>query len=185
MNTSSTSAAASACGDSHDSHAAGDRHQALEQRARALAAREAELRPLHAAHLAAYGDGPPYFSAGTAAFWQALDAGRFQLARCGHCGDVHFPPRIVCPDCWAEDADTLIDTPGLGTVVSLTELHVVARELTGLAPLPIALIDLDEGVRVLAWLRDAAGGADPVGRRARLEVERIIGRAWTVARLVP
>jgi hypothetical protein len=150
-------------------------HEEAESAARAIRAREDRIREHLALHRAAWGDGPPYFSEASFAFWQAIKAGRFCLARCGACAHVYFPPRVVCPACWAEDQAQLADTPGHGTLMSYTDVHVVADVLRPLRPLRIAVLDLDEGVRLLTWLRETGTQEVLIGTRCRISVEPIEG----------
>jgi len=165
-------------------HAMPTEHEALENYAENVKAREDAARELLAQHKEVWGEGPPYFSLGTEKFWRALAAGKFYLARCGHCGHVHFPPRVVCPECWAKDASQLQVTSAVGTLITFTDLHVTSPALKSLAPLRLAIVDLDEGVRVLTWLRgNGAEEAEP-GRRCRIVVEEVLGRNWFTARAV-
>lgn len=156
-------------------------HEALEGYANDVKAREDEARELLAQHTELWGDGPPYFSVATHPFWKALAEGKFHLGKCGNCGHVYFPPRVICPQCWAQDAVQLQDTPGVGTLVTFTDLYVTSPALKSLAPLRLAVVDLDEGVRVLTWLRgDGAKEAEP-GRRCRIVVEEVLSRKWFIA----
>jgi uncharacterized OB-fold protein len=159
-------------------------HAALEQHARELRRREDLAREQNTRHRETWGDGPPYFSVATFDFWQQLAHDRFHLARCGKCSHVYFPPRVVCPECWGQDAVQLQETSGLGRLVSFTDLHVTSPTLKSIAPLRMALIDLDEGVRVLTWLRGSAAANASVGQGCRIAVEEVLGRKWFVATLV-
>ncbi|VFR45335.1 hypothetical protein BER2_4336 [plant metagenome] len=69
----------------------------------------------------------------------------------------------------------------MGTLVTFTDLYVTSPALKSLAPLRLAVVDLDEGVRVLTWLRgDGAKEAEP-GRRCRIVVEEVLSRKWFIA----
>lgn len=159
-------------------------HEALEQYARDMRASEDLAREQAAQHKEAWGDGPPYFSVATFGFWQDLAKGRFRLARCSSCSHVYFPPRVVCPLCWAQDAVEPQETEALGRVVTFTDLHVTSPALKPIAPVRMAIVDLDEGVRVLTWLRGPGTQEAQPGQRCRIVVEEVIGRAWFVANLV-
>jgi uncharacterized OB-fold protein len=89
-------------------------------------------------------------------YWDGARAHRLMLQRCATCARAIFYPRSVCPHCGSTDLDWF-EASGTGTVHSFT----VARRPAGPAfadavPLVIALVDLDEGVRMLSNVR-----ADP------------------------
>ena len=159
-------------------------HEGLERYAKAVLEQETRAREDLARHKEIWGEGPPYFSVATHEFWRELAQNKFHLARCGSCHHVYFPPRVVCPECWAQDAVALQETSGLGTLVSFTDLHVTSPVLKPLAPIRIALVDFREGVRVLTWLRGAGADHAEVGRTCRIVVEEVLGRKWFVANLV-
>jgi len=67
-------------------------------------------------------------------------------ARCRACGDVSFPPRAYCPECWAEAE--IIALPTAGTLYTFTTVHAGGR------PLVLGYADFGE-VRVLGQLTGA------------------------------
>ena len=69
-------------------------------------------------------------------------------ARCRACGDVSFPPRPYCPECWAE-AET-VALPTAGTLYTFTTVQTADR-----APLVLGYADFGD-VRVLGPLTGAA-----------------------------
>ena len=77
--------------------------------------------------------------------------------RCS-CGAAVHPPRLLCPVDGSRDL-RWVQSAGLGTVYSATTVH--AREGSH----GLCLVDLDEGVRVMA------AGAPPIGSRVTLHVE--------------
>ena len=98
---------------------------------------------------------------------------RLEAATCTVCKKVLFPPRLICPQCGARDFETTI-LPRDGKVVTFTVVRVPPAGFTEQTPLPIALVELDNGVRVLVQIGDVA---DPetieIGMPVRLEFRRI------------
>ena len=80
-------------------------------------------------------------------FWDGTQAKELRIQKCGACGALRHPPGPACPTCGAFDREFIVAS-GLGTVFSLV-VHrhppVPDKEL----PIVLALIDLDEGVRML------------------------------------
>jgi uncharacterized OB-fold protein len=144
---------------------------------------ENSARELADQHKEMWGDGPPYFSVSSAAFWREIANGHFNLIKCDHCRHVYFPPRVVCPGCWEQDVGSLYATEGIGVLKSFTDLHVTSPALKSLAPIRLAMIDLQEGVRVLTWLRGSGAERAQVGDTCRIVVEDLIGKKWFVANL--
>jgi len=125
----------------------------------------------------------PFYSDGTDAFWRELANGRFHIGRCTECGHVQFPPRVFCHECWAEDSMALQSSPGLGTLVTFTEQHVVMTALRPIAPVVMAVVDLDEGLRLLTWLRgENIANASP-GMRCRIVIEEVLNKKRFIAHL--
>ena len=78
--------------------------------------------------------------------------------RCSGCGTLLGYPRVLCPGCGSRDL-AWEESTGEGTVYSATVVHT--REET----YGVCLVDLDEGVRVMA------AGAPAIGDRVALRVE--------------
>ncbi|MBC5762838.1 Zn-ribbon domain-containing OB-fold protein [Ramlibacter albus] len=91
----------------------------------------------------------PIIDPESAPYWSALKERRLVLKRCRDCGRHHFYPRALCPHCHS-DALVWSDARGTGTIYSYT----VARRPAGPAfkpdvPYVIAVVDLDEGARMM------------------------------------
>ena len=89
----------------------------------------------------------PTLSKETAFFWEAAKQSRLCVQQCKACNRLYHPPRPMCPNCHGVDMVSK-DLSGRGQVYSWT----VPRY----PPLPmfdegliVALVDLDEGVRLL------------------------------------
>lgn len=87
-------------------------------------------------------------------FWDALHEHRLVLQKCGQCGAIRHYPRPVCDQCYSMEVEWA-DASGKGTVHSWTVSHHAfhisfKRDL----PITLALIDLDEGVRLNCQLKD-------------------------------
>ncbi len=60
------------------------------------------------------------------------------------CGELHFPPRMVCPSCGSENQQPF-RFAGSGSVVSYTIIQAAPSGFEGAVPYCIALVKLDEG----------------------------------------
>lgn len=98
---------------------------------------------------------------------------RLEAAQCKGCSKVLFPPRQSCPACGGEDFTTIV-VPREGKIVTFTVVRVPSPQFVEQAPLPIALVELDKGVRVLVQVGDVADPSElKVGMAVRLEFRRI------------
>jgi len=102
------------------------------------------------------------------AFWfEGAHAHKLLIQRCTSCGTLRHPPLPACANCGSLEWDT-VEASGRGTLYSYVVVHhpqVAAFEY----PLPIGLVELEEGTRVVANL----GGAEPdqfvIGMELRAE----------------
>jgi len=101
-------------------------------------------------------------------FWDGLARGQFLLARCQQCERLCFPPRAMCPDCYAQDF-CWQDASGNGVVYSMTRIQTSPPVYDFLTPTSLAVIDLDENVRLLTRVLPG-DRALTIGDRCRLVI---------------
>ncbi|TCP46820.1 hypothetical protein EV191_11397 [Tamaricihabitans halophyticus] len=99
-------------------------------------------------------------------FWAGLLVGELRLQRCAACQRAIFYPRSVCPHCFAADL-SWFTAAGTGTVYSVTVPHRAFGEFAEQAPFIVALVDVDEGVRMMTRVL-AEPGSVQIGDRVRL-----------------
>ena len=101
---------------------------------------------------AAIGSVPPMVSKDTEFFWAGTRQNELRIQQCSSCGSLRHPPGPMCPRCNALDP-TYIVSSGLGEVYSYVVHHhpQVPGKRT---PFVVALVELEEGVRMLGELLD-------------------------------
>lgn len=88
-------------------------------------------------------------------YWQGLRDGKLLIQQCAACGVRRHPPQPMCEKCQSLDWTT-IESGLEGTIHSYTVIHY--PEIPPFDyPNAIVLVDLDEGVRLVAQL----SGRDP------------------------
>jgi uncharacterized OB-fold protein len=97
---------------------------------------------------------PPYPAPGatndTAAFWEAAKQERLIIQNCQDCGNKQHYPRAFCISCLSDNFEWL-PASGRGIIHTFTICHVPGHPaMAERVPYPMALIDLEEGVRMLA-----------------------------------
>jgi uncharacterized OB-fold protein len=85
-------------------------------------------------------------------FWAAARERRLVIPKCRSCGATWFPPTLACPSCGAADREW-IEVSGRGTVFSFVVMHRVYHPaFAGKVPYVVAVIELEEGPRLLSNL---------------------------------
>lgn len=107
-----------------------------------------------------------------AQFRAFLDKGEFMIQRSASTGRHVFYPRVAVPGSGETDLEW-VKPSGLGTVCATTVTRV--RPEQG-GDYNIALIDLDEGVRVLSRVTGVAPEAVTIGMRVRAHVGELDGK---------
>ncbi len=82
-------------------------------------------------------------------YWEACRRHELVLQRCRACGTTRHYPRALCPHCLSADTEWL-RASGRATVYSFTIMHQnQAPGFRDRLPYVLALVELDEGIRML------------------------------------
>jgi uncharacterized OB-fold protein len=107
-------------------------------------------------------------------YWDGLKQGKLMLPRCGACGHVFFYPRVICPACAARDVGW-IEASGRGRLHSFAIAHQsINRAMKVPTPYVLALVELDEGPRMMGNLVNVA--PDPSRLRCEMPVRVVFSR---------
>jgi uncharacterized OB-fold protein/acyl dehydratase len=114
----------------------------------------------------------PPVSPDTAFFWAGTQVGELRIQRCGECGALRHPPGPACLSCGSTRNQGFSVAAGTGTVYSYVVHHhppVPAKRL----PIVIALVELTEGVRLMAELTGTEPDQVQIGMPVRASFLRI------------
>ena len=115
----------------------------------------------------------PTVTPDTQFFWDGLRAGRLLLQRCDGCGVLRHPPRPMCPHCRSL-AWTPTESSGRGVVVSAVQpRHPQFPWFED--GYVVALVELDEAVRIVTNLVDTPDPSDPIGLRVAVRFTEFAG----------
>ncbi|MFD3585405.1 Zn-ribbon domain-containing OB-fold protein [Streptomyces sp. NPDC058683] len=95
----------------------------------------------------------------TAPFWEAAKGERLLIQRCRSCVRHYFYPRPFCPNCASADVEW-DEVSGRGRLVSYVINYRPMPPTEGAEPQVIALVELEEGVRLLTNIVDTAPEPD-------------------------
>ncbi|WP_406314362.1 Zn-ribbon domain-containing OB-fold protein [Streptomyces sp. NBC_00118] len=93
-----------------------------------------------------------------------LAAGELRFQYCADCDEAVFYPRVLCRHCGSESLAWEVSS-GLGAVYATTVLHK-----RGSDPYNVALIDLDEGFRMMSRVEGVAAEDVAIGSRVGVTV---------------
>lgn len=104
----------------------------------------------------------------TQPFWDAAAQGKLIFQRCGVCHQLQSPPRLFCRHCMAENLQWETST-GLGSIYTFTVNHRAANpHMADKLPYVVAVVQLDEGFRMMANIVNAPPQAVRVGDRVQV-----------------
>ena len=113
----------------------------------------------------------PVVSSDTAFFWAGTAAGELRIQHCPSCDRLRHPPGPMCSSCGADKQDYVVAS-GRGTVYSYVVHH--APPVPGKTlPFVVGLVELDEGVRMIAELVDVEPATVSIGMPVRLALTKI------------
>ena len=99
-----------------------------------------------------------------APFWAGAKNGALMLPFCGGCEKVIWYPKAFCNACGASDVQWR-QASGRGELYSFTEVHRGEGAYRDTPSFVLALVDLDEGVRMLTNIVECAPEALRIGQR--------------------
>ncbi len=94
---------------------------------------------------------------------------RLEAGKCGECGYLAFPPRLVCPECGSRGFEKVNLTPS-GTILSYTVVHVAADDFANETPFAVGIIETDDGARLTTQIVDCDHSDIEIGKRVRLMI---------------
>jgi uncharacterized OB-fold protein len=94
----------------------------------------------------------PEITAATQPYWDAAKRRQLVIQRCARCGAYRFPPELACAACGSRDA-SWTPVSGRATLYSWTVAHPpLLPYFAERAPWPVAVVELEEGPRLITNL---------------------------------
>jgi uncharacterized OB-fold protein len=106
-------------------------------------------------------------------YWEALVRHELYFQRCSDCATNVFPSRAVCPSCLSS-ATTWVRASGRGTVYSFTVTYQnQAPGFRESLPYVLAVVQLDEGPRMMTNVVGCAPDDVKIGMAVQVEYEDV------------
>ncbi len=118
-------------------------------------------------------------------YWEGINQGKFLFQRCETCGKPQFYSRSLCSHCqssklhWEEAC-------GRARVASYTVVHrAPIRAFSGDTPYVLALIDLEEGIRLMCNVINCDAEAVSIGMPVTIVFQAIPGSTQKIPQAQP
>jgi uncharacterized OB-fold protein len=92
-------------------------------------------------------------------------------SKCQKCGEEYFPPVYRCRSCGSESVKDK-EMPREGKIMTYTQLHEPMPGFEAQSPFYLAVVILDNGVRILSQVVDSPEETVKTGARVRATVRR-------------
>jgi uncharacterized protein len=113
----------------------------------------------------------------TRPFWDGCTAGELRYQVCRRCRTVQLIPRSLCSTCQGLDLEWK-RSEGRGRILSHTTVHrAPTPAFRAEAPYVIALVDMDEGFRLMVNVKGGDSPAVSIGRAVRIGFREVEGVA--------
>jgi len=114
---------------------------------------------------------PPLRNGDNDFFWEGAAEGKLLIQRCTDCATLRHPPGPMCPQCQSMSWDT-VESCGRGVIYSFVVMHY--PEIPPFEyPNPIALIELEEGTRLVTQLLGIRPRDVEIGMAVQVEFEEV------------
>jgi uncharacterized OB-fold protein len=108
-----------------------------------------------------------------AKYWREIPSRyRMEAGRCIECQMISFPKRLICPECGSREFET-INLSGKGSLVTYTITRVAPVGFADQVPYAVGIVELDEGIRIMAQITDCELDKLKTGNRLIAKFRRI------------
>lgn len=97
---------------------------------------------------------------------------RMEAGKCKKCAAIHFPARLICPECQGREFAT-VRLSGKGELATFTIIRVAPTGFGDLTPYAVGIVKMDEGIHVMAQIVDCNPEELKIGDRVVSQFRRI------------
>ncbi len=103
---------------------------------------------------------------------------RMEAAKCKACGEVSFPPRIVCSGCGTREFET-IRLSEYGKIITYTIIRVAPAQFSTQVPYSVAVVESDNGARLTTQVVDCKPEDLAIGKRVKFVFRKLYAEGHT------
>ncbi len=97
---------------------------------------------------------------------------RLEAGKCKGCGKIFFPPRLICNKCGSQEFEQVV-LPENGKIVTFTIIRVAPAQFEAEVPYAIAIVELENGVRITTQVVDCDPEKLDIGNEVKLVFRKI------------
>jgi len=105
-------------------------------------------------------------------YWEGLAQSELRIQHCNACSKAVFYPRSICPYCHSDEL-SWIAASGKGAIYSYTVAHQGFGPFAADVPFVIAIVELEEGARMMSRIVAAPDERIVVGAAVRVTFESV------------
>lgn len=122
----------------------------------------------------------PQVNAETRVFWEGCASGELRYQRCAACNHVQLIPRSLCERCQSRELRWQVSGRN-GRVLAFTLVHRAALPVfKAMAPYLIAIVDMDEGFRLMVNARKDIQDRVAMESQVRIGFQDVEGAALPI-----
>jgi uncharacterized OB-fold protein len=97
---------------------------------------------------------------------------RLEAGKCKKCGQVYFPPRLICPECKSKQFEMIKLNPE-GKLLTYTIIRVASDKFSIQAPYAVGIVELNDGVKLTTQIADVNFDKIKIGMKLKLVFRKI------------
>ena len=117
-------------------------------------------------------------------FFKGLSEGKILATRCRRCGRIYFPPQKDCPACMSENMEW-IELSRNAKLITFSEVNVKPAGFKDHPDYIVGVGELEEGIKVLAWIEAKDISELKIGDKMKLEVRRMLPEGYLTYTFIP
>ena len=117
-------------------------------------------------------------------FYEGIASGVLYGTQCPKCGARYFPPRPECSRCGLSDVEW-VEVCKEGRLLAHAVVNIKPESYQQYEDYVVGVAEMDDGFKVLAWIKCDDPKRLKRGMRVRLEIDKIGGSGILFYQLVP
>jgi uncharacterized OB-fold protein len=97
---------------------------------------------------------------------------RLEGGKCKGCGNISFPPRLVCPECGKNEFEQVV-LKDEGKLLTFTIIRVGSDKFSLQTPYAVGIVELEDGVKVTTQIADVNLEDLNIGQKVKLVFRKI------------
>jgi uncharacterized OB-fold protein len=110
-------------------------------------------------------------------FYDHLAKGQIKAVKCKACRNFVMPPSSICNHCFSKDLEW-VKLNGTGKIISFSEVHVSSNAFQPNTPYVVAVVEMDEGVRLAGVVKHASRNEIDIGSPVSISIETARSDKW-------